>query len=241
MLHRVRGVTGFVPIPDHPRSEKEYRELGSQLLTNPRMMVAEIGLQECWLYYWLAKNQELENVLWSKADNPAKNSLAFHIVQAQKSEWLKWAACLDPFARVFVWIDYAIFHIPGVTMEIIDRFLDQVENEPAIAIPGCWGSDYKYDDDWPCWRFCGGVMVVPRDYVDVFDAHMKTEYIAWIRKTGNVSWEVNTLARLERSDPTFPVWWYKADTHDASMFTNYQAMESADGKTALRGIESRYC
>ena len=45
----------------------------------------------------------------------------------------------DSFADIFVWIDYGIFHVPGVTVRIIEQFLRRVENEQAIAIPGKHG------------------------------------------------------------------------------------------------------
>ena len=75
----------------------------------------------------------------SVADNPKKNSLAYHIVQAQKTEWLVCGAMVDPMADVFFWIDYGIFHVPGVTSHIIREFLKRANNEQTIAIPGLLG------------------------------------------------------------------------------------------------------
>jgi len=219
-------VTAYVPIPGHPRSEAEYDALGCQLLgLNHPVLRAKGDLKHCWLYQYIQEEYGMTGRFsYSVADNPQKNSLGYHIVQAQKTEWLEIATYVD-HADVFVWLDYGIFHLPGVTTEIIDAFLDRAENEQAIAVPGCWDKGYTYDDTLPCWRFCGGVMVVPRDLVEPFNYNMKREYARWLGKTGNISWEVNTLARLEDHDPDFPVWWYKAD-HDRTMFTNYQAMKS---------------
>jgi hypothetical protein len=238
-------VTAFVPIPGHPRSEAEYHELGDRLLALDHVMFAQGGLDRCWLYKHLRKNYDPTEISYSVADNPQKNSLAYHIVMAQKTEWLMAASIVDPFATVFIWIDYGIFHIPGVTRSVIEDFLQRAENEQAIAIPGCWEKDeFEYDDQRPCWRFCGGVMVVPRKYVEPFDIAMKHEYARWIELNRNVSWEVNTLARLERHNPArLPFWWYRAD-HDKTIFTNYRATEFADGeqtKAGLRGLEARYC
>jgi hypothetical protein len=242
-------VTAFVPIPGHPRSEAEYVELGNKLLDIEHHVVFARGdVQHCWLYGYLKNEYDLDTAhfSYSIADNPQKNSLAYHIIQAQKTEWLEIALHADPFADVFVWIDFGIFHVPGVTKEIIDAFLDRADRESAIAIPGCWEKNkYPYNDNWPYWRFCGGVMVVPRHLVEPFNISMKHEYVRWLSETGNISWEVNTLTRLERRDPNFPVWWYKAD-HDQTLFTNYQSMEVADGiaaeaQAALRREQGRYC
>lgn len=239
----ITAVTAFVPISGHPRSEAEYRALGHRLLAvKHRVLSADGDLEHCWLDTYLRRNDL--DVTHSVADNPQKNSLAYHIIQAQKTEWLEVASFVDPLSDVFVWIDYGIFHVPGVTAAIIDSFLERADSEQAIAIPGCWQKDqHPYDDEWPYWRFCGGVMVVPRRLIEPFNHAMKREYIRWLAETGNISWEVNTLARLEQQDPEFPVWWYQAD-HDQTMFTNYRATEHADGvkaATAIRGLESGHC
>jgi hypothetical protein len=239
-------VSAYVPIPDHPRSEEEYDCLGEKLLMiDHRVLFAKGDLQHCWLYSHLKEFYDLDTAhfSYSIADNPKKNSLWYHIVQAQKTLWLRFAAQMDPFSDVFVWIDYGIFHVRGVTARIIDSFLERAESERAIAIPGCWEKDrYPYDDNHPYWRFCGGVMVVPRELIVPFDVAMREEYVRWLDLTRNISWEVNTLARLEERDPYFPVWWYKAD-HDSSLFTNYRSTENADGRQAqaLRGVETRHC
>ena len=219
----ITAVTAYVPIPGHPRSEDEYRAYGQQLTAlDIPLMSHEGSIEECWLHQFLQQRQR--RFTHSTADNPAKNSIPYHIVQAQKSEWLVEAAFVNPQADVLVWIDYGIFHVPGVTGEVIRDFLARAHDEQAIAVPGCWDKNYTYDDKWPCWRFCGGVLVVPRDQVIDFDTAMKREYVDWINKTNNLSWEINTLARVEKNEPRLPLWHYKAD-HDASMFTAYRATQ----------------
>ncbi len=237
-------VTAFVPIPGHPRSEADYYALGSHLTAiNKQVLAAKGDLEHCWLYQHLLDHFEMDTskFSYSIADNPQKNSLAYHIIQAQKTEWLDIATDMDPVSDVFVWIDYGIFHVPGVTAAVIEAFLERADSEQAIAIPGCWQKDqYPYNDDWPYWRFCGGVMVVPRKFVSPFNVAMKREYVRWLDENKNISWDVNTLARLEQQDLDFPVWWYGAG-HDQTLFTNYRATEHADGRqtqTDLRGLEA---
>lgn len=219
-------VSGYVPLRSNPRSQEQYLALGQKLLgIDHRVIVFQQSVEECWLYNLLNAEKALNGTKYthSTADNPNKNSLEYHIVQAEKTQWLEYALAAAPDADTFVWIDYGIFHVPGVTKEAIDSFLDRAEYEKMITIPGCWQKNaYTYDDSHPCWRFCGGVMVVPRGYVEAFNWAMKGEYTRWLRATGNISWEVNTLARLEQRDTGLPIWWYPAD-HNASLFTNYQA------------------
>ena len=225
----ITAVTAFVPIPGHPRGADEYQRLGDRLLTMETkipLLFAEGDVENCWLHRHLSdRNKEFTH---STADNPAKNSIAYHIVQAQKTEWLVSASIVDPTADVFCWIDYGIFHVPGVTEKVIIDFLQRAENERLVSIPGCWNRDYTYDDNYPCWRFCGGVMLVPRAYIQAFDSEVQQEYRSWLHQTNNLSWEVNTWARVEKQHPNL-IWHYKAD-HNEQMFTNYQATEYADGR-----------
>lgn len=238
----ITAVTAFVPIPGHSRAEEEYRLLAEPLLKLANkipLMSADGDLEHCWLHRHLNSRFDMDTSKFSHSvsDDPHKNSVAYHCVQAQKSEWLLAAAQVDPVADVFVWIDYGIFHIPGITTQIVSDFLHRAENEQIITIPGCW-DNYIYDDAHPCWRFCGGVMIVPRAYLARFDAAMKREYVRWIELTNNVSWEVNTLARVEQLEPDVPIWWYHAD-HDKTLFTNYQTTQHAD-RPRLSTVTPRY-
>jgi hypothetical protein len=222
-------VTGFVPIPEHPRSEAEYRKLGKRLMTaqvpqgEATCMQLEMKLTDCWLYQWLEwRGQDFTH---SVSDNPKKNTPAYHIVQAQKSEMLMEAArASNPNIDVFCWIDYGIYHLTGMNDQVLVEFLRRAKDEQTVTIPGCWNRDYTYTDEHPCWRFCGGVMIVPRRYVFEFDLAMKQEYIDGLYRTNKLVWEVNVLSRLERNG--FPIFHYAAD-HDVSMFTEYKGVASA--------------
>ena len=225
----VKVVSGFVPIPDNPRSPEEYFELGSrlfdplrasgQLKYNPACFMME-HISQCWLFKWLHWKGQNFDVTHSVADNPKKNTPSYHIVQHQKFEWLLDAATLDPRPDVFVWIDFGILHVQGVTVAVILEFLRRVEREQAVAIPGCWDKRVlPIDDQNPCWRFCGGLMVVPRQHIFELDMAVKINAMKHIHETRNLSWEVNTLARVEQAG-TVPLWWYKAD-HNETMFTAY--------------------
>jgi hypothetical protein len=222
------AVTGYVRIPDHPRSEASYRSLLAQLKdTGIALKVYEDDLDDCWLKHYLGKRRPKH----ATADDPWKNSLAYHCVQAQKSDWLQQA--LQPFPDdVLVWIDAGIFHLPGMTAEIVRDFMSRAATETEIAVPGCWDDDYIYSDLTPCWRFCGGVMIVPRKYVDDFDYAMKLEYKTAVPTC--VTWDVNILARVESRARSrvlknpLPIRQYRAN-HDHTMFTNYRPTEHADG------------
>lgn len=216
-------VTGYIPLPEHPRSKEEYRRLAGLLvgLPAPVLFFEADDITHCWLHEFLCGYTN--EVTWPVADNPRKNTKNYMIVQAQKSAWIA-AAADQCIADVFVWIDYGIAHLPDVTRELIESFIKRVDGEQVIAIPGCWPPG-EYDEAQPNWRFCGGVMVVPSRWAKLFFRAMQVEYVDWLRETGSLSWDVNTLARVE-ARTHLPIWHYRAD-HDRSLFENYRSVGSA--------------
>jgi hypothetical protein len=220
----LKVVTGYVPIRNHPRPASEYAELGEKLkdaLQGVPVMPYYTKLDECWLQHYL--NSVKFKVVPSVSDNPAKNTEAYLVVQHQKFAWLANASMLKDDTDVLVWMDYGIMgSIPGVTKEIVTDFLNRVR-EKDFAIPGCWqiqGKGQPWPDEHPCWRFCGGVMVVPvRAALPLFVA-VKNNVQGHLSLTKRLSWEVNTLARMERLGVIKPRW-YQAD-HNETMFTGYK-------------------
>lgn len=217
-MFRCRVVTGYIPIADHPRTAKEYGELGEKLRGLKAPVQPFYGaVTSTWLYTLISKLSYAPT--WSVADNPAKNTLAYHCVQYQKFQWLLEASKMDKDSDTFIWIDYGICHVPGVNVGVINEFLARVRRSD-FAIPGCWPRS-NIRDDVPCWRFCGGLMVVPRSSISKLKNLVQIMALLHIGQTKNVTWEVNTLARVEQTDK-LPIRWYAAD-HDQTMFTNYWA------------------
>lgn len=105
-------VTGYVELPNHPRPKREYELLVRKLFnTGHSAILYKSQLDECWLSMYL--NSSEQSYTHSVADNPAKNTMGYHIVQAQKTQWLERAYEDYPETDVFVWIDAGIFHVPG--------------------------------------------------------------------------------------------------------------------------------
>ena len=220
---KLKVVTGYVPIRNHPRPASEYAALGDKLrdaLEGVPVMPYYTALDECWLQNYLKSVAFKPTV--SVSDNPDKNTEAYHIVQHQKFAWLANASLSKDDTDVLVWMDYGIMgSIPGVTKEIIVDFLNRVR-EKDFAIPGCWkieGKGQPWPDEHPCWRFCGGVMVVPKAVALPLFVAVKHNVKGTLTLTKRLSWEVNTLARLERAKVIKPRW-YQAD-HNETMFTGY--------------------
>lgn len=221
----VKIVTGYVEIPDHPRGATDYRALGADLMQaiDPHEAFVfdapEFKVQDTWLARWL---HGAANITHSIADNAAKNTMAYHCVQHQKLEFLSYAAEADQHADqpadVYVWIDYGIMHVPGVTAAVIQKYLEKAQDFAHVTMPGCWLRKPDVEPAHPCWRFCGGLIAVPRPLIRQFFKLSRSIALAQINRTLNVEWEVNTLARVELTDQV-PILWYKAD-HNETMFTN---------------------
>lgn len=218
-MAKVKLITGYVPIGGHPRTSAEYGALGEKLaqVRSVPLKAFYRSLSNCWLYQWAMAQRS--PITPEEGDNRAKNSLAYHAVNHQKTEWLAQAAVEDPYPDVFVWIDYGIFHLPGVTAEIIEDFAARIA-ENDLAIPGCWNRAIVPQHD-PCWRFCGSVLICPRPLVAPLAAGVMSTALKHMKLSRRAEWEVNTWARLEQTD-RLPIRWYKAD-HNSTLFTAYEA------------------
>jgi hypothetical protein len=217
---KVRLVTGYVPIPNHPRTAAEYGELGERLSGVPVLKKAfYMRVEDTWMAKYFARSQIIPQA--SQHDNPLKNTLAYHYVNHMKTSWLVQASNEDPEADVLVWVDYGIFRLPGVNNQSIYEFCEKL-NDKAVYAPGCWQKPTVVESAYPCWRFCGSVLAVPKRYVDKLDFECRVQAHRHIEKTRNVEWEVNTWARVEAGGKV-PFHWYKAD-HNVSMFDNLETI-----------------
>jgi hypothetical protein len=219
---QVKVVTGFVQIPNHPRKEEEYVELGNRLKSAMGVRPLQAfyyDVKDLWLTQFLERLPPMEPPLkWATYDNPAKNSLEYHCVQHQKVEWLATAANMDQESDTFVWVDYGIMRLPGMNGDYLTSFLDRIVKND-FAIPGCWPIG-EVPVDNPCWRFCGSVLIVPRKDIDNLTKAFKAVTRTFIRSMKKVSFEVNMLALVEQTNiPNLR--WYEAD-HNPRMFTGYE-------------------
>lgn len=225
-LAKTKVVTGYVPLPDHPRSQQEYEKLAYKLSDalgdHPLEAFLADTVKTCWMTEFLEKLPPMEPPLkWSKGDDPRKNSLEYHVVQHQKFEWLSRAAAKDSEPDTFIWMDIGICHQPGIGAEVIRPFLARVRKNDW-AFPGCWPPNSEPIDQYPSWRFLGSLLIVPRNDIPRLLSVVKAMARLYTRMMKNVTWEVNTLARAESyflKASTFR--WYEAD-HNATQFTRYE-------------------
>jgi hypothetical protein len=217
---RVKVVSAFVPIPKHPRPASEYQRRGVELqnaLAGRPLHVFNDELADLWMASFLERLNS-GPVQHQQGDNPAKNTLNYHMVQHNKLEWLERATFLDSDAETFVWLDYGIMTLPGFSTSPLTAFLDRIVVND-LAIPGCW-ERRLVNTTYPCWRFCGSLLCVPRDDVFPLNRAFKAMTRAYVQAQRDVTWEVNMLAMVDLLNLGPAIRWYLAD-HNARMLTGY--------------------
>ncbi len=211
---KVHLVSGYVPITVNHRSRDEYMELGGNLISlDVPSSIYFDGIEDCWMHEALkGKKYEARH-----GEDRGKNTMEYHIVQHQKTEWMLRAAVENPQDDVFVWMDFGIFHMEGFSKERVLAFLKECEHETAIAIPGAWP---KGQDGGPCWRFCGSILICHRDYLLPLDSTIRQTAMDYAERTDTVIWEVNAWDMVE-SQNRLPIRWYGA-SHNGTMLTAYR-------------------
>lgn len=216
MAVKVKIVTGYIPIAGHPRTPQEYGAFGEKLKELKAPIHPFYGVvTSTWLYKLI--EQLPFDPIWAVSDNPQKNTLAYHCATHQKFQWLYDASRMDDKSDVFVWMDYGLAHIPGWSPAGVNAFLDRIKKND-FAIPGCWPIG-EINDDNPCWRFCGGLIVVPRKYVQDYKNLVQAITMLHVNVTKKVTFDPNTMARAEQANK-LPMRWYLAD-HNQTMWENY--------------------
>lgn len=225
-------VTGYVRLDSPNRPHADYERLGLELLSTHRPAVAFLdgltapdgvqglpaSLEDCWLWP-LARDAAIP------AGNPAKDTAAYHAVQAAKTGWLAMATA-HTAEEWLVWIDFGILHIQSIRREAILEFFARVPVAAAadrITLPSIWRLDAGsvIDCSRVNWYVAGGVAIVPRHLATVWHELVVDEATEWHRYTGAVTWEVNIWARVAQKRPDLFAF-YQAD-HDGSLFAGFAA------------------
>jgi hypothetical protein len=234
-------VTGYVPLPGHPKSER-YLELGQRLLDTglpiraylgsevlhqldikPTVDASPFDLADCWL--WKHIKEMNPNV--PPTDNPTKDTASFHMLQLQKARWAAYSVLGG--APLAIWVDFGILHVPGITEDIIKQFYDRVCLAlyrgslalDVINMPSIWGlySDSIVDHDRPNWYCAGGLFTLPRNLGRWFSKEVERRTLKHLCATNCLTWEVNIWAELMRDNPELFAGW-RCD-HNETMFTGF--------------------
>jgi hypothetical protein len=157
----------------------------------------------------------------------SKDTKEFMILMNAKTEFIKRVKESGVTADHFLWIDAGIgkiFRDPVTSYNRLATILARRGALPsdAIVVPGCWergaGEVTAFDAllTRVSWRFCGGVVVVPRGLVDLFHYHILAACEEIRVRSGLAIWEVNVWDYLE-STGRMAFQWKKGD-HNERLF-----------------------
>jgi hypothetical protein len=217
---KVRIVTGYHRLDAH-RSHAEYARLGHKLLslpvpitffcdrpdgflTGPTVDVMPAG--QYWLSEMISSRPSGIEPRLPRSDNPEKDTLAFHVIQHQKTKWLAQAAVEHPF-DMLVWVDLGIFHVPGVTAEgvlsLVERALRLPTNQVTLA--SIWGPPTRtHCQASPvAWYCAGGVAITCGLWAAAWHGMVMAEAEELYRTCGALTYEVNTWASAWARNPQF--------------------------------------
>jgi len=233
-MPKIKIVSGYIPIPQLRNATPEtFLERGLHMTDAVHAGGLETHLfhatklEDCWAYKFVR-----EEMMQGRAIMPSSPTMPDRfpddgthikscIIMHQKQEWMCQAAIADPEPDVFVWIDYGVLKQQGMSEEVITRFCERLRARacfPCVEAPGIRPEPGPVDNTGSCDRFCGSVVIEPRDKLFRLARAMKARTMEFIRKTHTINIESNVLAEVEHA-LTVPIRWYPAGW-GAPMFDN---------------------
>lgn len=228
-MMKAMAVTGYVAnaFPAKHLSVEQFHAFGDRLKKAVPGKIHAFDenwtIKDCWAWPLMEENPSL---MPSDANPPTdrfrepQHAAISNIVLLQRYDWMRRAGELHPDVDVFAWIEYSALKQRNVTEEVIQKFMQTLEEKSfdAVSLPGVWQKG-PIDDSRAHWRFCGSCWVCPRKYLDgVFNA-VRTVATLRTKMTGKISWDMNTMAYVELLD-VLPIRWYSGN-HDETQFTNF--------------------
>lgn len=229
-------VTSYYDIYNKPEKFVEYMDLFYDIgmsgipiiiLTDPSIVnkfgifpssvkVIGIPLESFELYsIAMSYNGELPNII-----NKTKDTKEYLGLINTKIEFILKASeiCEDD---TLIWIDFGILKV----IKNKERFINTLQyiNKKTfnkITIPGCWGFGRHFSVNEIHWRFCGGVLIMPRKHINMFFNHSKNVLKDFCTlPIYKLTWEVNVWSIIEFCGCKNEIEWYFAD-HDDSIILN---------------------
>lgn len=224
-------VTGYVRLDSEHRGHERYTALGQQLVdvglptvayldpaavmrSRPGLLRLHAALDRCW--YWQASDGA-----WLPDGTAGKDTRAFLSVQHQKTAWLADAVDYSD-AEVLLWIDFGIFHVPGITADGIRRLAERAGERcrDRVGMASIWGPPFApVPPERVAWHCAGGVLAVPRNMASWLDMAVRIEAQRQI-EAGQATWEVNTWANVWRLHPDWFDHWHC--DHNGTLLAGYQ-------------------
>ena len=144
------------------------------------------------------------------ARNLMKDTHEYMMVINGKPEYVRRVRDAGYVSDRYVWIDAGIAKVLSDPPRLLRDMMKRCETLPmdSIVIPGCWSTPCEALYSQVCWRFCGGLFVVPDSLVERFADAVLLECA---RLEDLAIWEVNVWASIEHS---LPILWVPGDHND---------------------------
>lgn len=223
---------GYVPRAFNAQHQTETQMLGwsDQLYDAAPDTKTFVGgrIEDCWAFDMATKINTLAHPVYS-ADYPhsptdryptAHDALLSQILLCQRFDWLAQAAKLYPEVDIWAWVEFTIFKQRGITKEVVQQFLKDIEEHPvdAISLPGILPKQ-PIVDSVNHWRFAGSAWVCPRKYALTVSAAMKELITFRTKLTHRLCWDNSSWSYMELLN-VLPMRWYPGN-HDETQLTGY--------------------
>jgi hypothetical protein len=117
----------------------------------------------------------------------------------------------------FVWVDFGILKISKHRERFINKLKSiNTQSFDKVIIPGCWSFGRSCGVNSVNWRFCGGVLVIPRKHIQTFYGHCKNVLTDFCTlPMYKLTWETNVWGVVEACAMKNDISWYFADHNDS--------------------------
>lgn len=176
---------------------------------------------------WLWKYKDEISKIEIHPNNTSKDTHAYHMLIANKTEFIRMAIELNPFnTDTFGWCDFGVFHLSRDDDDFSKSIKECFEKPIPISkirLPGIWDfppfencSSLRIDKE-PYWFFCGGLFFGYKDTLLKFDLLCKSMMLLLIAND-KITFEVNIwFAIYSRYPELFDRY---GATHSVLMFKN---------------------
>jgi len=178
----------------------------------PNLRIIPLPLSECELYQiGMAYQGELPT-----HRHPTKDTKEFFSLMNTKIEFLQKGAALTE-DHTLIWLDMGILKIARNKERCIEHLRALHSSTfKKITIPGCWSHMPACDVDRVNWRFCGGLLIIPRRFLSSFYDHSKNVLTDFCTlPIYKLSWETNVWSVIEYCAERENILWYQADHNDS--------------------------
>jgi hypothetical protein len=179
---------------------------------NPNLRIIPLSLSECELYQiGMAYQGELPT-----HRHPTKDTKEFFSLMNTKIEFLQKAAGFTEDSTL-IWLDMGILKIAANKERCIEHLRAlHASTFEKITIPGCWSHMPACDVNRVNWRFCGGLLILPRRFLSSFYDHSKNVLTDFCTlPIYKLSWETNVWSVIEYCAEKENILWYQADHNDS--------------------------